>query len=66
MLKSYVIKNKIDKKAWCKELGVSTCTFRHWMNEVRKPNFLHTLKLESLSKGDLKREKLRPDIYPKN
>lgn len=36
---------------------------RHWLNGIRKPSPLHTLKLEA--KGFGTKTYWRPDIYPK-
>ena len=45
-------------------LGISGATISNWLRRKRKPSPQHALALETFTGGKIKRETIRPDIYP--
>jgi DNA-binding transcriptional regulator YdaS (Cro superfamily) len=45
-------------------LGISGATISNWLRRKRRPSPQHALALETFTNGKIKRETIRPDIYP--
>ena len=45
-------------------LGVSAPAISYWLRRKRKPSPQQALAIEALTEGKIKREVIRPDIYP--
>jgi DNA-binding transcriptional regulator YdaS (Cro superfamily) len=48
-----------------KKFDISNSAIRHWCNGTRKISPKFVLQLEQLTKGNVTRHDLRPDLYPK-
>ena len=47
-----------------KELQVSAPAISHWLHRKRLPSPQQALNIEAYTQGRIKRETIRPDIYP--
>ena len=47
-----------------KELEVSSASISYWLRRKRKPSPQQALNIEAYTGGKIRRETIRPDIYP--
>lgn len=50
--------------ALARELQVSPASISYWLRRKRKPSHQQALNIEAYTEGRIKRETIRPDIYP--
>jgi DNA-binding transcriptional regulator YdaS (Cro superfamily) len=50
--------------ALARELQVSSASVSYWLRRKRKPSHQQALNIEAYTQGRIRRETIRPDIYP--
>lgn len=50
--------------ALARELQVSPASISYWLRRKRKPSHQQALNIEAYTQGRIRRETIRPDIYP--
>jgi transcriptional regulator with XRE-family HTH domain len=63
VIAAYIQKHGLTPSELAQKIGVTPAAIYHYLTGFRVPDVKRTLRLESLSKRELSRKKLRPDIY---
>lgn len=50
--------------ALARELQISPASISYWLRRKRKPSHQQALNIEAYTEGRIRRETIRPDIYP--
>jgi DNA-binding transcriptional regulator YdaS (Cro superfamily) len=50
--------------ALARDLQISPASISYWLRRKRKPSHQQALNIEAYTNGQIRRETIRPDIYP--
>lgn len=65
VIASYIRRHKLTQSAFGAQVGASQGMVWQWLNKYRPVSPKAALRIESGTRGEIKRHQLRPDIFGK-